>query len=412
MRHRFVIEMNKGHLPNLILTASGPGEISGWVQPLLQEIRRQEKPWAVSLVLWKTAFTTGSERRVKALVPQLDALLMLSSNLRDLWKNPTILRMGKTGVPRALLHLGGDPLFTRFLAMRLKCPAFMYSERGFSWHAFCFRRIFLSERAPFDADSMGVNAKGRFQRVGDLFVDAVAGEGRKTDSRKDVSTEKRVTIGLFPGSRPYQIQYMGPLFLILARRIAKKVPNVEFLFAKSEYLSHQRFVRLVWGGKYEQDPSNYKRSKTCPIPILSSKDVFAASDMAVMLPGTGTAEGMILGLPMVVLAPYYRLGSNPSPGVPPIVDTVLGMLGTCTKRKVLISVLNRFTFFSHPNIRAAQEIVPELRGWIRPWQIVETVAEMARNETWRNRITTQLRDLAGSPGAARRIVEALNPFMG
>ena len=423
MRENELEKQTKPALPNLILTASGPGELEGWVRPLLAEIRRQEKPWRVSLVLWKTAFSTTSEQGVQSLLPGLDAVVTLRSNGKALFNSQALSRLIDTGTPKALLHLGGGALLSRFLSMRLRCPAFLYSENERSWRTLGFQKVFLSEKAGSVVPQTVEQLCGRYRVVGDLFVDASTGRSPRTNRNAGDSNGGKVTIGFFPGSRPYQIQYMGPVFLILCKRIAREVPDAEFMFAKSEHLSLQAFLRLVArrGGSLstrrktsrfsKQTLSNTEKVLEPNIPVLSSREVLARSDMVVMLPGTATAEAMLMGVPMVVLAPYYRLGSNPSPAVPPGVDAILGLLGRCIKQKILLAVLRRFTFFSHPNLKAGREIVPELRGWIRPSQIVRTVVEMAKNERWRSRISSELKRLSGPPGASKRIIEALGPFL-
>jgi len=423
IRENGLKKQTKPALPNLILTASGPGELEGWVRPLLAEIRRQEKPWRVSLVVWKTAFSTGSERKVQALLPGLDAVVTLRSNVKALFNSQALSRLIETGTPRALLHLGGGTLLSRFLSMRLRCPAFLYSEHESSWRTLGFQKVFLSEKGGSAVSQATGQLCGRYQVVGDLFVDASTGRPSWTNQNAGTSNGGKVTIGFFPGSRPYQIQYMGPVFLILCKRIAREVPDVEFMFAKTEHLSLQAFLRLATrrsgslsnqrkASRFsKQTPPNIEKVLEPDIPVLSSREVLARSDMVVMLPGTATAEAMLMGVPMIVLAPYYRLASNPSPAVPPGVDAILGLLGGCIKQKILLAVLRRFTFFSHPNLKAGLEIVPELRGWIRPSQIVRTVVEMAKNEEWRSRISNELKGLSGPPGASKRIIEALGPFM-
>jgi len=423
MRGKELKNLTTTAFPNLVLTASGPGELTGWVRPLVEEIRRQEKAWRVSLVLWKTALSTGSERGVQSQLPGLDTVLMLRSNVTALGNGQALSRLRETGTPKALLHLGGDALLSRFLAMRLRCPSILYSEHDGSWRNLGFRKTLLLENGITGPRQATAGPCGRYQVVGDLFVDALAGRPPRSHQHVEDPIGRKVTIGLFPGSRPYQIQYMGPLFLLLCKRIAKKIPDVEFIFAKSEYLPPQTFLRLVTGrfGSLSNQRKTLRLNKETPshpenvqepnIPVMSSRDVLARSDMVVMLPGTSTAEAMLMGVPMIVLAPYYRLGSNPAPGVPTSVDAILGMLGKCIKQKILLSIFRRFVFFSHPNLRSGREIVPELRGWIKPSQIVETVSEMARNKGWRERISLDLKELAGPPGAAKRIIEVLEPFM-
>ncbi len=410
-------------LPNLLLTASGPGEINGCVRPLLKEIRRQEKNWRVSLVLWKTSFSTGSERRIASLLPGLDQVVSLRSTTRAVADRLGLSRLRQIGMPRALVHMGGEPLKSRLLAMRLGCPAFLYSEQGVTLRSLAFKKVFLSASADTASYRNAACSKGRYCRVGNLFVDTVVSGDLKIENRSPIPENGKISIGLFPGSRPYQIRQLGPLLLALSRRIAEKLPDVEFLFSKSEYLSLESFVRLVAGRKdasldkdnrlrvHHRAKSPFGPAKEFPIPIRSSQEVFTQSDLVVMLPGTATAEGMLMAVPMIVLAPYYRLGSNPAPIVPDVVDTVLGKMGKCIKQKALLMVLERVPFFSHPNICAGREIVPELRGWIKPSEIVQTVVEMAQKSDWRKRIKQDLKGLAGPAGAAERILEILTPIM-
>ncbi len=413
---------SKEGLPHLVVTASGPGELSGLVRPLLEEIHRQRRPWHISIWLWKSAFSVGTEQEVISRLPGGHRVYLARGNLCVLALGDSIAALKAPGPPRALLHMGGEPIFSLLLARRLRCPALVYSEgRRIRSHR-GFRKVFLSEKPAHASWRMIERSGGRYLVVGSLFVDALNGVYRKTGGQCRGSNGKKITIGLFPGSRPYQVRYMAPFFLFLSRRVAKKIENAQFLFAKSEYLSHGAFMRLMSrkrSGTSRDFHDTRMRDQDCSIPegankgipILSSEEVFARSDMVVMLPGTCTAEGMLMGIPMVVLAPYYRLGSNPSPGVPVYMDAILGMMGKCLKQKIMLAVLKRFTFFSHPNLKAGREVVPELRGWIRPFQVVNTVERMARDEKWRAQITEDLKRLAGPPGASKAVVEALRPFM-
>lgn len=409
--------------PNLIVTASGPGELEGWVRPIVREIRRQKRPWRVSLILWKTSFSAGTEKRIHALIPELDGVHIQPGNLKASFNRAAFSQLVQTACPKALLHLGGGMIDSLILAKRLGCPAFLYSEGASLWQSIFFQKVFVPG---FESERPGLfdSAWGkRYETVGNLFADAMAGRHSKFHFPEPGRQNKSVTIGFFPGSRPYQVRYMAPLLLLLSRRIAREVPHVEFLFAKSDYISEHEFRKLVATKKSyfrldrktadlpQKASSKAEKALIDIIPIMSSREVLAESDMAVMLPGTVTAEGMISGVPMVILAPYYRLGSNPSVGVPPAMDAILGMLNERIKQKVLLCVLKRLPFLSHPNRKARREIVPELRGWIRPHCVVETISTMARNESLRSRIARDLLKLSGPAGAAEKIVTALDPFM-
>ncbi len=410
-------------LPNLVLTASGPGELTGWVKPILKEIRFRNKPWRVSLLLWKTAFSSGPEQKIQSLLPELDGILTLPGNLKGLLTNQKNLRFGGAGPTKALLHLGGEPLFSKWLGLRMKCPTFLYWEHAPSWRTYGFKKVFLSEKSSVIFERRAETPESRYQAVGNLFVDAVSLERPQLNPNERNKQGKTVTIGLFPGSRPYQIQCTGPLFRFLIHRITREIPRVQFLFAKSEYLSMDAFSRFLSGKRgrssnpltllAQQTPGREHQGVEQPskIPVLPSQEVFARSDLVVLLPGTGTAEAMLQGVPMVVLAPYYRLDKNPSPGVPPVLDALFGMLGSCIKQKILLSVLKRYSFFSHPNIKAGREIVPELRGWIRPGSVLKTILNMAEKPALRAEISADLKALAGPPGAAEKIVQALTPFI-
>jgi lipid-A-disaccharide synthase len=61
-----------------------------------------------------------------------------------------------------------------------------------------------------------------------------------------------------------------------------------------------------------------------------------------------------------------------------------------------------------PNIWAGEEVVPELRGELKPVEVAQRAADLLKNTQKREQMREQLRALGGSSGAAQAIVELVS----
>jgi len=76
--------------------------------------------------------------------------------------------------------------------------------------------------------------------------------------------------------------------------------------------------------------------------------------------------------------------------------------------EAFVSTLNKkIKFFALPNIKAKEEIVPEIRGIIKPVQIAAEAIRMLQNLPLRQSMSQKLLSSMGNAGAAKKIVEKI-----
>ncbi len=142
---------------------------------------------------------------------------------------------------------------------------------------------------PFEVacyDKVGVPV----QFVGHPLTDEV-----KSDyNREGILTElgldpARPVLGLFPGSRQGEIKRLLPVMLESAKRVAKQLPEVQFLLPRASTLP----AELIQGPVDESG---------LPITVVSGRpyDVMRGCDAIVSASGTATLEIALMQVPLVV----------------------------------------------------------------------------------------------------------------
>jgi len=110
-------------------------------------------------------------------------------------------------------------------------------------------------------------------------------------SKQDFAKSDEILIGLFPGSRKSEIQYMLPLMLKSAQTLILKHPDKKFKFiiAKAENLSQEIFYKF--GYKQESEIQMIDGSKSNNHKLLSG------ADLLWLCSGTVTLEAALYGTP-------------------------------------------------------------------------------------------------------------------
>ncbi|MSR07851.1 MAG: lipid-A-disaccharide synthase [Gemmatimonadetes bacterium] len=137
---------------------------------------------------------------------------------------------------------------------------------------------------PFEEEffrSVGVNA----DFVGHPLLDAPAQPSRAdARGRFDLSSRAPV-LGLFPGSRPHEVERLWPAFRDAARIARQAIPDLEVLVATAPGCDYPDSADLrLWPG--------------------DAGTVMRAADAAICKSGTTTLEAALAGLPMVIA---YRM---------------------------------------------------------------------------------------------------------
>ena len=132
-------------------------------------------------------------------------------------------------------------------------------------------------------------------------------------------------------------------------------------------------------------------------------DLMNVSDLLLCIPGTNTAEGASLGLPMIVCmtwkAPIPRGGLGAITGLLPMYSSV--------RRSLLKAALKKFRFTALPNIIANRTIVPEVCVEESSREITDVALRLLSDPAERSRMSEEVKNLLGGRGAADRVAGAI-----
>lgn len=163
--------------------------------------------------------------------------------------------------------------------------------------------------------------------IGHPIADEIPLKLNKSESRKKIGVSAETIIALLPGSRSSELKQLGQLFIDVARRVHKRYPQVIFLAPFANEKTQIYFENLL---------SN--AAKDLPIRVIQgqSREVLAASDIALLASGTAALEAALYRVPMIVA---YKVSIFTS---------------------LLVRMFARVKYFSMPNHLLSEPIIPEL----------------------------------------------------
>ncbi|NLY29543.1 MAG: hypothetical protein GX047_02820 [Firmicutes bacterium] len=442
---------------DIIITANSPGEVATWLTPAVKALAERMPAAEITVFTPPCTFSSGREAAVAAALPEVkrifDARQTISFALfgRQL---PDFKPKGR-GV---VLFLGGDLFYAVLLARRLGYPAYAYTDGRAQWIGSFSGFLLPDEQARQKALRAGAPPDKLFV-VGDLMLDAVEShwEDEKFSQALGLDPDRTV-IALFPGSRPHEFRHVLPMFLRSAEIISKDLQTVQFVLSISPFITEEvlRDVLsnpnpLLEGSGAEiieqssrlqdfeshgselrdfdqkepiaqaagQGAHGFPESSTGHIWRLRTwgglsltavqgwqHDLMRLAALAVTIPGSNTAEMAGVGLPMVVVTPLNKPELIPLEGIPGLIGGI-PLVGGYLKRKAVLAAAKRIKFAALPNMKAQEEIVPELMGNLRPEDVAIAVGGLIRNPEKLRAISTRLKQLMGVRGAAGKIAETL-----
>ncbi len=393
----------------IFITANSPGELSGWVKPVVRELKQKDKNLKIILVITPCQYASGLEREVVDNWPEIDETVKPGQYLKYVLlgiRSFSFTRKEK-GV---VVFLGGDPFHAVLLSKRLKIPAIAYLPKP-RWIKSFNKFMVLDKEKEEDFLFKGVGSE-KIAIVGDLMVDAplIDLSPEKIYERWDLNPEKLV-VTFFPGSREFEIGYMIPFFLKVAKLIKDKFPEVQFLMALSSFVPQNELNKLL--NKEKVKVTKKKKLWEIEIPYLKVKlirenryNAMSISNLIITIPGTNTAEIASLGIPMVVAIPLNKPELIPLDGIAGFLPHNLPLIRLIKKRMVL-RYSEKIKFAAKPNQKAKKEIVPEVRGMIEPEDVAKKALKLLNNQTLRQEISHQLKRTMGKGGASCRIAKLI-----
>ncbi len=230
-------------------------------------------------------------------------------------------------------------------------------------------------------------------------------------------------VGLLPGSKPAKLSLGVPLVLAVADELRQQLPNIRFVIPVAPGqtpqslagYAHPKFnpdMALIYGTSGTLEQTNLGSQFITPFgstvqlwTTFPAYSVLANCDLCLTTIGANTAELARLGVPMVVVIPTNKLEAMRA------WDGILGLLvnlpgvGTWLARRINRLALRWLGHLAWPNIWAGREVVPELRGHLRPLEVAEQVRVLLEDPQRRRHMQTELQQLGGRPGAAQAIVQ-------
>jgi len=130
--------------------------------------------------------------------------------------------------------------------------------------------------------------------VGHPLIDAAQPTMTATEAAARFGlTPGRTTVGLLPGSREDEVRRHLPLLLASAKRIARAMPQTQFLLPKAPGLSPESLARHTQRIGASQIALCVADGKTA--------DALRCMDAAIVTSGTATLETALAGVPMAVI---------------------------------------------------------------------------------------------------------------
>jgi lipid-A-disaccharide synthase len=398
----------KGGAPQIVFTVNGPGEISGWMFPLIVALRAEIPDLRIAVCLLPCVYSTGAETSVLQRLG-VDVPISVRDSLALIFRGCIPAGLDRSA-PTLIFHLGGEVALTVLLSKRLRAKVYAYAERPLPY-GFAFSRVFYNGLNQLPARIAATPEAA----VGELMVDAA--QLRRDAAR--VAHTGRPTIGLFPGSREYMAEFLLPYYAVTVDALSAERPDIDWVMARADFV-RMEFLRSLapppedrtWPALplsfHEKGNAAWLQTPAgnC-IRILPGAQVLGLADCALTIPGTNTGEIAASGVPMVVILPTYLGHEVPLPGLAGHVGR-LPLIGKMLKLYFGYKVLHGLPLLSQPNRRAGFKIVPELVGEGLHPAINDALRGYLDHDT--TTLGAQIRDAMGKGGAAQKLAAEVAAF--
>jgi len=195
-------------------------------------------------------------------------------------------------------------------------------------------------------------------------------------------SDSKTIIALLPGSRPQEVSKILPVMLKTGKLIQKKIPEVQFIIAKSAHVDINIYKRKV-----------DKSGIGIDVKIIDNKtyECLNIAKFCLVASGTATLETAIAAKPFVII---YKMG----------------LLNYLLYRPQV-----KIPYIGMVNIVAQKKIIPEfIQFSANPKKIAEEVIRILQNPSKMKQMQSELeqfRPLLGEEGASRRAARIVLEFL-
>jgi lipid-A-disaccharide synthase len=392
---------------NLYILANSPGEMSGWVSPVVTQVRLLLPEVRITVALIPDWFTSGRERDFGEQLP-VDRVVGVFPLIRELWRQRKAVRQQQNLV----LFLGGDALYAKGLSRLLHCAAMAYMPRVYSPQNFA--RIFVPTLAEKErALRKGADAE-KIVVAPTLALDSVIPSGTVAQVRQRLGLpdEAKPIISLMAGSRPSYVAMSLDFMLDTAELLSREYRAARLLLPISPFIDRSLVLDVLRQRQMSTDmPDDAGILRTgdagqIQFIFTHGHDAIVAADLAIVLPGTNNLQCAAIGTPFIMLMPLNSIESIPFEGL-------LGLLYprffpfNHIKKWIIAWMSPRVPYMSMVNRMAGRMLAPEMRGVLTPQQVAGAASALWQDPAGRERLRSELLELTRERGAARIIAEAI-----
>lgn len=397
----------------IAVTANGPGEVAGWLRPLLRALYRRQPDLEALVFLVPDDYATGFEAKIvrdsfptaRVFTPKEYLKFALGARLESLPARADLVQ-----------YIGGDLLHAARVHARLKGRAATYKFSRRSYRSLFDRAFAVDARNVEQLAAWGTPPE-RIERVGNLAIDGALFEAGLEGEPGTPSDG----VLIMPGSRSYEIENLVPFYFAVALRMLRERPGLRVAFALSPFTSRAQVAAAIEGGGHPRMFGRSGRlvteggrdflateSDDVRIPLLTNALAAARRARLILtIPGTKTIELAVLGKPAIAITPLNA----------PELVTINGpltylnripLVGVPLKRAAAVAVARRFAFHTQPNMDAGCALVREVHGTVTPGRIARIALDSYDDRAWISASGAALAALyADHIGAADRMADSL-----
>lgn len=397
---------------HIAVTANGPGEVAGWVRPLLRALYARRPDLDVTIFLVPDDYASGYEARMlreifpnaRVVEPKSYVKLALGARPKNVPQSIDVLQ-----------YIGGDLMHAALLHRRLhgRTATYKFSRRG-------YRRLFdrafaVDARNASELEAWGT-PRERIETVGNLAIDGALHEAALPPEPGTPDDG----ILFMPGSRRYEVENLIPFYFAVALRILRERP-VPMAFALSPFTTQEQVREAIEHGGHPrmfgrtgrlliEGEREYLATADGSVRVPILRNGLAAAGRArlvITIPGTKTIELAVLGKPAIAMTPLNAPELVTINGPLTYLARVPG-IGTSLKRMAAVAVSRRFKFHTQPNIDAQRALIREMHGTVTPGRVARVALDSYDDAAWLAESSAALAELyTAHVGASDRMADAL-----
>ena len=393
-------------MDELFILTNSPGEVSGWVRPVVSELTLLGFAAKISLVVLPCQYASGMEAEYGKEIVGARSVF----TFKELWGRAAAVKETK----RLVLQLGGDPFFGALLSAKMRCAWMIYTARP-RWKS-RVDHYFVPDAAAEDRFMLQGVRSDRVTRVGNLIFDS-APECQDPDEARAIMglREGEEAVSFLAGSRPFEYRDGFAFFSCAAMEFLRKHPNYHAFLLVAPTVDERLLIEgldkagLHWEGLSAAEEILWDGPGRIRFIRGSNFEAIKASRLAVAFPGTNNMQITSLCVPLLTVIPLNNAEDIPLDGIPGMIPMSIPGARQL-KKKLVYWYSGRLKYASLPNRIAGREIVPEHRGVMTPSMIAGLVEELVNDPERLSMIVRGYSDISPERGAASRIAAKVSDY--